>query len=222
MQVQSDYNSAAAPNSKFGRTTTRPPPPLPPTPPPYPGNPSIANPTSQSPQYFQTDMQQNPATPLINLPTSHSMHTSYPLPTMQPLHFRPGSMPVNHYVNPHHGENMHNVSQNLPISMPSVQPVPIPTQLQPLQPPQVPRPPPPQHLRPAIASSPQSDHPLLQIPSQIYYQQETTSQLQQQQQQQQQQRILQQSGESSQQQDPGMSLQEFFKSPEAIQVLQTR
>lgn len=222
LQVQSDYNSASAPNSKFGRTSlpssgsTRPPPPLPPTPPPYPGNPSMANPTSQSPQYFQPDMQQNSGTPLINLPASHSMHTSYPPQSMQPILFRPGSMPVNLYVNsliPHHGENMHNVSQNLPMSMPSVQPIPIPTQVQPLQPPQMPRPPPPQHLRPTIASSPQSDHPMMQIPSQVYYQQqETTSQ-------QQQQRILQQSGESSQQQDPGMSLQEFFKSPEAIQVL---
>ncbi|XP_057778024.1 protein virilizer homolog isoform X2 [Salvia miltiorrhiza] len=249
--VQSDYMSAAgnsasasAQNSKFGRTSlsspagsTRPPPPLPPTPPPYSGNPSMTNSTSQSPQYFQPDMQQNSGAPLINLPASHSMLNSYPPPSMQPLLFRPGSMPVNLYVNSlvPHGDNMPNVSQNLTISMPSVQPIPTPTQLQPLQPPQIPRPP-PQHLRPTVASSPQSElgvpmlHGSLQIhghpsqmlqqpqlsPGQVYYQaqqQETTSQSQQQQ------RILQQPGETSQQQDSGMSLQEFFKSPEAIQSL---
>lgn len=264
LQVQLDYMSGAgnststsAQNSKFGRTSlsspagsTRPPPPLPPTPPPYSGNPSMTNSTSQSPQYFQPDMQQNSGAPMINLPASHPMLASYPPPSMQPLLFRPGSMPVNLYVNnlvPQHGDNMPNVSQNLPISMPSVQPIPTPTQLQPLQPPQIPRPP-PQHLRPSVASSPQSElgvpmlHGSLQIqghpsqmlqqpqlsPGQAYYQaqqQETASQQQHQQQQQQvdrSQRLLQQPGETSQQQDSGMSLQEFFKSPEAIQVLKAQ
>ncbi|XP_047976433.1 protein virilizer homolog isoform X2 [Salvia hispanica] len=251
--VQSDYmseagnsTSASKQNSKFGRTShsspagsTRPPPPLPPTPPPYSGNPSMTNSTSQSPHYFQPDMQQNSGAPLINLPASHSMLNSYPAPSMQPLLFRPGSMPVNLYVNnlvQQHGDNMANVSHNLTISMPSAQPIPTPTQLQPLQPPQIPRPPPP-HLRPSVASSPQSElavpmlHGSLQIPAhpsqmlqqqqlspgQVYYQaqqQETTSQAAPPQQ-----RVLQQPGETSQQLDSGMSLQEFFKSPEAIQSL---
>ncbi|XP_042045920.1 protein virilizer homolog isoform X2 [Salvia splendens] len=252
--VQSDYmseagnsTSASKQNSKFGRTShsspagsTRPPPPLPPTPPLYSGNPSMGNSTSQSPQYFQPDMQQNSGAPLINLPASHSMLNSYPPPSMQPLLFRPGSMPVNLYVNnlaQQHGDNMANVSHNLTISMPLAQPIPTPTQLQPLQPPQIPRPPPP-HLRPSVASSPQSElavpmlHGSLQIPAhpsqmlqqqqlspgQVYYQvqqQDTTSQAPQQQQQ----RVLQQPGETSQQLDSGISLQEFFKSPEAIQSL---
>ncbi|KAH6806170.1 hypothetical protein C2S51_031001 [Perilla frutescens var. frutescens] len=262
--VQSEYasvagnstslaTSATLPNPKFGRTSlsspmgpTRPPPPLPPTPPPYSGNPSLTNSTSQSPQYFQTvgnsDLQQNSGVPLINLPASHSMLTSYPPPSLQPLLFRPGSMHVNLYGNslvPHHGDSLPNASQNLPMSMPSVQP--IPAQLQPLQPPQIPRPL-PQHLRPSVASSPQSEqgvslmHSSLQIPAHpsqvlqqsqlspghVYYhaqQQETTSQSQQQQQADRSQRILHQPGETSQQQDPGMSLQEYFRSPEAIQSL---
>lgn len=248
--VPSEYVSAAGnstssalPNPKFGR-----PPPLPPTPPPYSGNPSLSNSTSQSPQFFQavgnSDLHQTSGGPMINLPASHSMLTSYPPPSMQPLLFRPGSMPVNLYGNslvPHHGDNLSHISQNLPISMPSVQPIPTPTQLQPLQPPQIPRPP-PQHLRPSVASSPQSEqgvsllrgslqtpaHPsqVLQqpqlSPGQVYYhvqQQETTSQSQQQQQADRSQRILHQPGEASQQQDPGMSLQDFFRSPEAIQSL---
>lgn len=249
------------PDLKFGRTSlsspmesTRPPPPLPPTPPPYSGNSSLTNSTSQSPQYFQTvgssELQQTSGAPLINgivnLSASHSMLTSYPPPPlMQPLLFRPGSMPVNLYGNslvPHHGDNLPNVSQNIPISMPSVQPIPTLTQLQPLQPPQIPRPP-PQHLRPSVPSSPQSEqgisllHGSLQIPAHssqvlqqpqvspghVYYQtqqQESVSQSLQQQQADRSQRILHLPGDgTSQQQDSGMSLQEYFRSPEAIQVL---
>ncbi|KAK6147305.1 hypothetical protein DH2020_018217 [Rehmannia glutinosa] len=146
-----------------------------------------------------------------------------PPPLMQPMLFRPGSMPVNLYGNsfvPHPGDNMHNVSQNLPISLPAVQPMPILTQLQPLQPPQIPRPP-PQHLRPPVPSSPQPQV----SPAHAYYQtqqqQENVSHSLQQQHVDRSQRIMQMSGDAttSQQQDSGMSLQEFFKSPEAIQSL---
>ncbi|KAI3471763.1 hypothetical protein Pfo_028416 [Paulownia fortunei] len=207
------------------------------------GNSSIKNSTSQSPQYFQTvsnsELQQTSVAPLVdgvvNLSASRSMLTSYPPPPlMQPLLFRPSSIPVNLYGNslvPHHAENLPNVSQNLPISLPSVQPIPTLTQLQPLQPPQIPRPP-PQHLRPPVPSSPQPDQGVsllqgsLQIPAlspqvlqqpqvspaHVYYQtqqQENVSHS-----------ILHLSGDgTSQQQDSGMSLQEYFRSPEAIQSL---
>ncbi|KAI3472077.1 hypothetical protein Pfo_029113 [Paulownia fortunei] len=174
------------------------------------------------------------------------MLTSYPPPPlMQPLLFRPSSIPVNLYGNslvPHHAENLPNVSQNLPISLPSVQPIPTLTQLQPLQPPQIPRPP-PQHLRPPVPSSPQPEQGVsllqgsLQIPAlspqvlqqpqvspaHVYYQtqqQENVSHSLQQQHVDRSQRILHLSGDgTSQQQDSGMSLQEYFRSPEAIQSL---
>ncbi|KAK4414757.1 protein virilizer [Sesamum alatum] len=271
--VQSDYasvvpgsstslaTSIALPDPKFGRTSlssplgsTRPPPPLPPTPPPYSASSSLKNSTSQSPQYFQnvsnSELQQNSAAPpvdgMLNLSASRTMITSYPPPPlMQPLLFRPSSMPVGLYGNslvPHHGENLPNVSQNVPMSLPSVQAIPALTQLQPLQPPQIPRPP-PQHLRPPVPASPHSEQgptllqSSLQIPAQpsqvlqqpqvspahVYYQtqqQESVSQSLQQQQVDRSQRSLQPSGDgTSQQQDSGMSLQEYFRSPEAIQSL---
>ncbi|KAL0338697.1 UNVERIFIED_CONTAM: protein virilizer [Sesamum angustifolium] len=181
--VQSDYasvvpgsstslaTSIALPDPKFGRTSlpsplgsTRPPPPLPPTPPPYSASSSLKNSTSLSPQYFQSvsnsELQQTSAAPpvdgMVNLSASRTMITSYPPPPlMQPLLFRPSSMPVGLYGNslvPHHGENLANASQNLPMSLPSVQAIPVLTQLQPLQPPQIPRPP-PQHLRPPVPAS---------------------------------------------------------------------
>ncbi|KAG8376803.1 hypothetical protein BUALT_Bualt09G0101900 [Buddleja alternifolia] len=212
--------------------SSRPPPPLPPTPPPYSANSSsLKNSTSQSPQYFQT------VTNSEHQQASGSMLTSYPPPPMmQPLLFRPGSIPINLYANnlvPHHGDSFPNVSQNLPISIPSVQPIPTLTHLQPLQPPQIPRPP-PQHLRPPVQASPQSDQGLsllqstLQMPGQpshvlqqpqvspahVYYQtqqQENASHSQ---------RIPNLPGDAtSLQQDPAMSLQEYFRSPEAIQSL---
>ncbi|XP_011094238.1 uncharacterized protein LOC105173993 isoform X2 [Sesamum indicum] len=271
--VQSDYasvvpcsstslaTSVALSDPKFGRTSlpsplgsTRPPPPLPPTPPPYSASSSLKNSTSLSPQYFQTvsnsELQHASAAPpvdgMVNLSASRTMITSYPPPPlMQPLLFRPSSMPVGLYGNslvPHHGENLANVSQNLPMSLPSVQAIPALTQLQPLQPPQIPRPP-PQHLRPPVPASPHSEQGAtllqssIQIPAQpsqvlqqpqvspahVYYQtqqQENVSQSLQQQQVDRSQRSLQPSGDgASQQQDSGMSLQEYFRSPEAIQSL---
>ncbi|KAL3642732.1 hypothetical protein CASFOL_013547 [Castilleja foliolosa] len=251
--VQSEYMSAVTSSSaslatsaalqdmKFGRTSlpspvrsTRPHPPLPPTPPPYSANSSLKNPTSQSPQYYQTvnntELQQT------------SVLTSYPQsPMMQPMLFRPGSMPVNLYGNnlvPHPGDNLSNVSQNPHIALPSLQPLQPLTQLQPLQPPQIPRPP-PQHLRPPVPSSPQPEQgtSLLQMPSQspqvvqqpqvspahVYYQTQhegSSHSMQRQQHVDRSQRNLQPSVDAaSQQLDSGMSLQEFFRSPEAIQSL---
>ncbi|GFQ01432.1 hypothetical protein PHJA_002287100 [Phtheirospermum japonicum] len=253
--VQSEYMSAvtsssaslatstALPDMKFGRTSlpspvrsARPHPPLPPTPPPYSANSSsLKNPTSQSPQYFQTvnntELQQTPVL------------TSYPQsPMMQPMLFRPGSMPSNPYGNnlvPHQGDSLSNVAQNPHIPIPSLQPIPTLTQLQPLQPPQIPRPP-PQHLRPPVPSSPQPEQgaSLLQVPAQspqvvqqpqvspahVYYQtpqhEGSSHSMQQQQHVDRSQRNLQSSGDAtSQQLDSGMSLQEFFRSPEAIQSL---
>ncbi|GER27313.1 hypothetical protein STAS_03009 [Striga asiatica] len=210
--------STSMPDMKFGRQslssplvgpTTRPPPPLPPTPPPYSSNSSLKNSASPSPQYFPpvrntTDLQQASA---------------------QRLLFRPSSMPVNLYASnlvQHPGENLPNIPQNLPVPLPSFNPLPNLTQLQPLQPPQISRPP-PQHLRPPVQPS-QSDQGVsllqssLQIqtqssqvvqqaqvsPAHAYYQtppQESTSH------------------SLPQPQDSGMSLQEFFRSPEAIQSL---
>ncbi|KAL8527003.1 hypothetical protein ACS0TY_016029 [Phlomoides rotata] len=265
--VQSEYMSAASnstsfatsvalPDQKFRQTSlsspiisTRPPP-LPPNPPPYSGNSSLMNSTSQPPQYFQTsELQQGSGAPMmngmVNLSASHPMLTSYPQPPlMQPLLFRPGSMPVNPYGNslgPHHGDNLSNVSQNLPISMPSGQSMPTLSKLQPLQPPQIPRPP-PQHLRPSVPSSPHSEqgvqlmHGSLQMPAHpsqmlqqpqvspghVYYQtqqQESVSRPLQHQHADHSQRISHMPVDSSSQQDPAMSLQEFFRSPEAIQSL---
>ncbi|KAL6575077.1 hypothetical protein OROMI_012362 [Orobanche minor] len=231
--------STALPDTRFGRPSlssplrsTRPSPPLPPTPPPY-----SKNSTSQSPQCFQTvsstELQQT------------SVLTSYPPPPlMQPVVFRPGSMPLNFYGNslvPHPGDNLPSISQNLPIPLPSMQPIQTLTQLQPLQPPQIPRPP-PQHLRPPISSSPQAEQGVsllqgsLQIPAQpsqvvqqpqlspahVYYQTQhvSTSHSLQQQNVDRPQRNPHLSGDAAfQQQDSGMSLQEFFRSPEAIQSL---
>ncbi|KAL6521192.1 hypothetical protein OROGR_017761 [Orobanche gracilis] len=249
--VQSEYSSVvtsssqplatsiALPDTKFGRPSlssplrsTRPSPPLPPTPPPYSKNSS-----SQSPQYFQTvsstELQQNPV-----------LNSYPPPPLMQPVVFRPSSMPLNFYGNslvPHPGDDLPSISQNLPVPLPLMQPIQTLTQLQPLQPPQIPRPP-PQHLRPPISSSPQAEQGVsllqgsLQIPAQpsqvvqqpqlspahVYYQTQhvSTSHSLQQQSVDCSQRNPHLSGDATfQQQDSGMSLQEFFRSPEAIQSL---
>ncbi|KAI3455235.1 hypothetical protein Pfo_011898 [Paulownia fortunei] len=154
---------------------------------------SLNNSTSQSPQYFQT--------------VGNSEHQQYSV--------------------------AHSIDV---LSIPSF------TQLQRLQPPQIPRPP-SQHLRPPVPVSPQSEQGSsllqgsLQIPAQssqvlqqpqvslayVYYQtqqQENVLHSLQQKQIDLSQRILDLPGDgTSQQQDSGMSLQEYFKSPEAIQSL---
>lgn len=228
------------PDSKYSRTSisspsgsARPPPPLPPTPPPFssPYNlTSIKTSTSQSSVYNQT-----------------SVGTTYPLPPLMPsLAFnRPGSIPMNLYgssPNQQLGENPQSILQSLNIPQSSIPSIHSIAQLQPLQPPQLTRlPHPPQHPRPPIQASQQLEqgvsmqnqtqmqvHPLQMLQqSQIssfnnYYQsQQEFSQAQQQQQlEHAQQHALYQQGDVGiqQQQDPGMSLHEYFKSPEAIQV----
>ncbi|GAV74125.1 LOW QUALITY PROTEIN: hypothetical protein CFOL_v3_17606, partial [Cephalotus follicularis] len=227
--------------------SARPPPPLPPTPPPFPSSPYIPNlktSMSQSLLYNQstvgiTEHSQSSSVPMIDarlgsISASISGPTSYPPPPLLPhlVFNRPSSIPMTLYGNlpaQQQGENGPSNLQNLSAqSMHSV------AQLQPLQPPQLPRPPqPPQHLRPPIQASQQLEQGvLLQGPVQM--QVHTVQMLQQPQvspihnyylsQQTQvehaQPQIIPQLAEvSTQQQDPGMSLHEFFKSPEAIQSL---
>lgn len=254
-------SSSPLTDSKYGRATlsspggsTRPPPPLPPTPPPYSVNPSTLSSSkplpSQSVVYSQTvgavELQQTSIASsndsrLSNLSATGTMLTSYPpAPLGPPLLFgRPGSMPGNLYGSnsaPHHTENLPSILQNLPISLPAIHSAPSLTQLQPLQPPQLPRPT-AQSLRTPFPSSPQPEQvgSLLQSPLQmqmqmlqqpqvspghIYYQTpQTDNVLQQQQVERSQLQPLHQQGDgTSQQQDSGMSLQDFFRSPEAIQV----
>ncbi|XP_075637615.1 protein virilizer homolog isoform X2 [Castanea sativa] len=242
--VQSDYSSTSSlpmPDSKYSRTSisspsgsARPPPPLPPTPPPFssPYNlTSIKTSTSQSSVYNQT-----------------SVGTTYPLPPLMPsMGFnRPGSIPMNLYgssPNQQLGENPQSILQSLNIPQSSIPSIHSIAQLQPLQPPQLTRlPHPPQHPRPPIQASQQLEqgvslqnqtqmqvHPLqLLQQSQVssfnnYYQsqQEFSHAQQQQQVEHAQQHALHQQGDVGiqQQQDPGMSLHEYFKSPEAIQSL---
>lgn len=247
--LPSDYSSTSLasslpmPDSKYSRTSSsspsgsaRPPPPLPPTPPPYSSSPynlaSVKTSTSQSSMYNQT-----------------SVGTAYPLPPLMPsLGFnRPASIPMNLYggtPNQQLGENPSSILQSLTMPHSSIPSIHSMAQLQPLQPPQLPRlPHPPQHPRPPIQASQQLEqgvslqnqtqmqvHQLQMLqqsqisPFNNYYQsQQEFSHAQQQQQQVEhaQQQVLHQQGDISilQQQDPGMSLHEYFKSPEAIQSL---
>lgn len=176
--------------------------------------------------------------------TSGPRLTSYPpASSMPPLIFnRPSSVPMNVYgstQNQQHGESSLSVLQNLPVPLSSIPPLHPFTQLQPLQPPQLPRPPqPPQHIRPPTPSAEQLESlpPTMQMqahptqvqvpvsPMQGYYQSQQQEYLHAQQQHQPdraQGQVLHQQAEavSHQQQDPAMSLHEYFKSPEAIQVL---
>ncbi|KAK4362634.1 hypothetical protein RND71_017875 [Anisodus tanguticus] len=179
----------------------------------------------------------------VNLSASGPILTTYPPPPLAPplLFNRHGSAPVNLYGTssaPYHNEKLPSISQHLP----AIHSIPSVTQLQPLQPPQLPRP--PQHHRPLFPASPQSEQsvPLLQSPlhmqmqspqmlhqaqvspAHVYYQtqqQENVSHsLQQQQIEHSRTQDPQQQGDIvTQQLDSGMSLQEFFRSPEAIQSL---
>ncbi|XP_027174907.1 protein virilizer homolog [Coffea eugenioides] len=258
-------SSSPLTDSKFGRATlsspggsTRPPPPLPPTPPPYSVNASTLSSSkplpSQSVVYSQSvgavDLQQtsiassSDARP-SNLSSSGTVVTSFaPAPLGPPLLFgRPGSMPGNLYGSssaPQHMENLPNILQNLPISLPAIQSVPSLTQLQPLQPPQIPRHT-AQSLRPVIPSSPQPEQVGSLLPSSLQLQMQTLQMLQQPHaspahlyyqtpqtdnvlqpqlvERSQLQPLHQQGDGTSQQHDAGMSLQDFFRSPEAIQSL---
>nr|XP_043628219.1 protein virilizer homolog isoform X2 [Erigeron canadensis] len=231
-------------HSEYARTThasssgsMRPQPPLPPTPPPYTAassSSSLRTSTPPSSAYNQSNIGSSEL--MHNFASSNMANLSYPLPPM--IYNRPVFNPYGNQ-----GEHQASLSQTFPIGFSSLQPI---TQLQPLQPPQLPRPPqpPPQHLRPPVSASSQSDQTMaasvqmqvqqLQMvqPSNVYYQttqQENFSHTHQQQQlQQQQQRLdpqahaLHQQGHNSnfQQQDASaLSLQHIFSSPEAIQDL---
>lgn len=256
-------SSSPLPDSKYGRTTlsspgrlgsARPHPPLPPTPHPHSMNPSTIssskNPAPQSLVYSQNvhggvEIQQSSIASssdirLNNYSASGTMPASYaPTSLLPPMHFsRPGSIPVGLYGSgqSHHGENMPSISQNTPISLPSIHSLPSIGQLQPLQPPQLPRS--AAHLRPLVPASPQPEQAGMQMqmqplqvlqqpqisPAHIYYQTPQSENVprtsQQQQVEHSQAQVLRQPGDGmSQQQDPGMTLQEYFRSPEAIQSL---
>ncbi|KAM6547755.1 hypothetical protein CsatB_019431 [Cannabis sativa] len=226
--------------------SVRPPPPLPPTPPPFSSGPynitSNKNSSSQPLAHNQMEMTSSTA-------SGTRANAYAPAPHLSHLGFsRPGSMPANLYGNfpTQQVDNPPNVLQNLSITQSSIQSIHSLSQLQPLQPPQLQRPPqPPHHLRPPMQASQQLDQGVsLQSPG--HMQMHSLQMLQQPQQashmntfyqQQQQQDFshvqLQHQVEhahpqminplmdtaSQQQQDPAMSLQEFFKSPEAIQSL---
>lgn len=266
MQVQPEYLSGFSGSSAPLSTThtggsARPP--LPPTPPPFSSSPynlpSLKSSTPQMSIYNQTGVGmtdlpqgQSSVSPIIDarlgsISASAAGLSSYaPPPLMSPLVFsRPASVPATLYGNSpaqQHGDNPQNIMQNLSIPHPSIQSMHTLPQLQPLQPPQVPRPQqPPQHLRPPMQVSQSLDQGMsLQSPVQMqglplqmlqppqvspmhsYYQsqQQDLTAVQQLQVEHAQSQVLHQQGDTTSQlqQDSGMSLQEYFKSPEAIQV----
>lgn len=237
-------SSVPMPDSKYSRTSVSSPggpnrvaPPLPPTPPPFASSqynlPSVKTSGSQPSIYNQTTIG---ATELsqASIGPSGARMSSYPNPPMLSMGFsRPASMPLTMFgnsPNQQQSENQPNILQSVSVPPASFQSMHSITQLQPLQPPQLTRPPqPPQLLRPPVQALQQLEQGMAvqnsvqvnqlqmlqqsQVPSmQIYYQT---------QQQQQQVEYTQQPGDSQSQQqvDAGMSLHEYFKSPEAIQSL---
>ncbi|XWS66566.1 hypothetical protein CRYUN_Cryun05aG0210500 [Craigia yunnanensis] len=176
------------------------------------------------------------------LPASAAGLASYPPPPMQSLVFsRPASISVTPYGSSpaqQQGENPPSILQNPLIPQSSIQSMHCLAQLQQLQRPLQPT----QHLRPSMQSSQQLDQGVsLQTPVQMqmqslqmlqqahispvnpYYQSqqpELSAPQQQLQVELAQPQALQQAGSASQQQqDSGMSLHEYFQSPEAIQSL---
>lgn len=243
----SAFNNGSTSRSSISSPSgaARPPPPLPPTPPPFSSSPYnlTSNRTiSQSSVYNQTSVGTTELSQGSTAPSGSRVNTYSP-PALVPhmVFSRPGSNSMSIYGNVPtqlQGDNP-NMLQNLSVPQSSMQSIHSLAQLQPLQPPQLPRPPqPPQHLRPPIQASQQLEQGSLQSPvpmhslqmlqqpmvspMQAYYQsqQQEFAHIQQQVDHSQQQVLL-QSGDatSQQQQDPGMSLQEYFKSPEAIQSL---
>ena len=222
-------------------------PPLPPTPPPFASSPynlpSVKTSVSQPSLYNQTGIGTTEFSQASNAPSGARL-SSYPLnPSMLPLGFsRPASMPLNVYgntPNQQQSENQPSILQSISVPPASFQSMHSVTQLQPLQPPQLPRPPqPPQQLlRPPVQALQQLEQGMAvqtnvqvqqlqmlqqsQVSStQAYYQNQQQEFSHAQQLQQQQVEFTRQPGnaQSQQQSDPGMSLHEYFKSPEAIQV----
>ncbi|KAF7851933.1 hypothetical protein BT93_L1645 [Corymbia citriodora subsp. variegata] len=184
-----------------------------------------------------TDPQHSAAGPRLSYP---------PPPLMPPVVFsRPASVPMNFYGNntmQQHGDNQPSILQNFPLSQSPMQSGHTVAQLQPLQPPQLPQvPQPPQHLRPLAFSSQQPEQgTTLQNPVQQGHQLQALQQPQispihayiQSQQQElshghprqeiehaRLQVSHQQGDTSNQHQDAGISLYDYFKSPEDIQAL---
>ncbi|KAJ0027672.1 hypothetical protein Pint_36158 [Pistacia integerrima] len=266
-QVQPEYLSAfsgsnAPLSSSHTGGSARPP--LPPTPPPFSSSPynlpSLKPSTPQMSIYNQTSVgmtelpqAQSSVSPIIDARLSSvsasaaGLNSYAPPPLMPPLVFsRPASIPATLYGSSpaqQHVDNPQNIMQNLSIPQPSIQSMHTLAQLQPLQPPQVPRPQqPPQHLRPPMQASQSLDqgmslqspvqmqgHPLQMLqhpqvsPIHTYYQsqQQDLTAAQQLQVERAQSQVLHQQGDIAfqLQQDSGMSLHEYFKSPEAIQSL---
>ncbi|KAI7728685.1 hypothetical protein M8C21_019056 [Ambrosia artemisiifolia] len=235
----SDYARTSHPSSGG---SVRPQPPLPPTPPPYTAAASLSSLRTSTPPssvYNQSNIGSSDL--MQGFAPSNMTNLSYtPPPLMPPMIFNRPGVPYNFYGNtptPNQGDNQSTLPQSFPMGLSSLQPI---TQLQPLQPPQLPRPPqpPPQHLRPPVPASTQSDQAMaasvqMQVqqmhmtqPANVYYQtmhQENFSHTQQQQQRlDPQTQVQHQQGQSSnsQQQDASaLSLQHVFSSPEAIQEL---
>lgn len=189
------------------------------------------------------DLPQSSSAPLSgSLGASTGRLATYPNPHLP--FSRPASIALGIYGNSQmqqQGENFTNIVQNIPIPQSSLQSVQPLAQLQPLQPPQLVRT--PQHPRPPIQASQQSEQGLsllqnavplhmqpLQLlqqpqisPIPVYYQSQQPETLHAQQQQSVEnvrpQLSRQQIDDASEQGDSGMSLQDYFSSPEAIQSL---
>jgi hypothetical protein len=165
--------------------------------------------------------------------------TSYPPPNLMPSHnfSRPSSLPVPFYGNPsHQGGDKPQTMLLVPSIPQSLNTQSIP-QLPSMQLSQLQRPmQPPQHVRPPIQISQPSEQGVsMQNPFQIpmhqmqlmqqtqvqpYYHPPQQQEISQVQQQQQHHAVQGQQGAgTSQQQESGMSLHDYFKSPEAIQAL---
>jgi len=233
-------------DSKYSRTSVSSPggpnrvaPPLPPTPPPFVSSQynlsSVKSSGSQPSIYNQTSMGTTELSH-SSIASSGARLSSYPNP---PMGFsRPASMPLSMFgnaPNQQQTENQPNILQNISVPPASFQSMHSVTQLQPLQPPQLTRPPQPPQLRPPVQALQQLEQGMAvqsnaqvhqinmlqqsQVPSmQTYYQ--TQQQQFSHEQLQPHVEYTQQpaDGQSQQQPDAGLSLHEYFKSPEAIQV----
>ncbi|QCE05165.1 Virilizer [Vigna unguiculata] len=242
-------SSIPMPDSKYSRTSVSSPggpnrvaPPLPPTPPPFVSSQynlsSIKTSGSQPSMYNQTSMGTTELSQ-ASIASSGARLSSYPNP---PMGFsRPASMPLTMFgnvPNQQQTENQPNILQNVSVPPSSYQSMHTVTQLQPLQPPQLTRPPQPPQLRPPVQALQQLEQGMAvqsnvqvhqinmlqqsQVPSmQTYYQTQQQQFSHDQLQPQPHVEYTQQpgDGQSQQQADAGMSLHEYFKSPEAIQSL---
>ncbi|KOM33999.1 hypothetical protein LR48_Vigan02g014900 [Vigna angularis] len=239
-------SSIPMPDSKYSRTSVSSPggpnrvaPPLPPTPPPFISSQynlsSIKTSGSQPSMYNQTSMGTTELSQ-ASIASSGVRLSSYPNP---PMGFsRPASMPLTMFgnaPNQQQTESQPNILQNVSVPPASYQSMHSVTQLQPLQPPQLTRPPQPPQLRPPVQALQQLEQAVavqsnVQVHQMNMLQQSHVPSMQTYYQTQQQQFSHEQlqphveytqqpgDGQSQQQPDAGMSLHEYFKSPEAIQV----